>query len=61
MKQNILKNLKKKTDLKQFNDYKVFIEYPNDIEEYNPNKKSKMLIVSDDIIPDMLSNENSIQ
>ena len=27
------------------------------IEEYNPNKKRKLLIVSDDIIADMLSNK----
>ena len=27
------------------------------IEEYNPNKKRKILIVFDDIIADMLSNE----
>ena len=27
------------------------------IEEYNPNKKRKMLIVFDDMIADMLSNE----
>ena len=40
------------------------IEYANDmddiyenIEEYNPNKKHKILIAFDDIIADMLSNE----
>ena len=27
------------------------------IKEYNPNKKRKILIVVDDVIPDMLSNE----
>ena len=27
------------------------------IEEYNPNKKRKILIVFDDVIPDMLSNK----
>ena len=27
------------------------------IEEYNPNKKRKMLIVSDDMITDMLNNK----
>ena len=32
------------------------------IEEHNPNnKKSKMLIVFDDMIADMLSNKNLIQ
>ena len=40
--------------LKHLNDYKVFIEYWNDmddihqnIKEYNPNKKRKILIVFD--------------
>ena len=28
-----------------------------DIEEYNPNKKRKMLIVFDDMIADMLNNK----
>ena len=28
----------------------------NDIEEYNPNKERKLLIVFDDMIADMLSN-----
>ena len=47
-----------------FNDSKAFIEYSNDmdkiyknIEEYNPNKKRKMLIVLDYVIDDMLSNK----
>ena len=47
-----------------FNDTKAFIEYSNDmddvyknIEEYNPNKKRKILIVFDDMIADMLSNK----
>ena len=41
-----------------------FIEYSNDmddiyknIDEYNPNKKRKILIVFDDMITDMLSNK----
>ena len=40
------------------------IEYANDmddiyenIEEYNPNKKHKILVAFDDMIADMLSNE----
>ena len=48
---------------KHFNDSKAFIEYSNNmadiyknIEEYNPNKKRKILIVFDDMIADMLSN-----
>ena len=40
------------------------MEYSNDIniyqniEEYNPNKKQKILIVFGDMIPDMLSNKS---
>ena len=52
---------------KHFNDSKVFTEYSNNIndnnfEDYNQNKKRKILIVFDDIIADMLSNKklNSI-
>ena len=46
-----------------FNDSKPFIEYSNDmdiyknIEEYNPNKKHKILVVFVDIIADILSNK----
>ena len=43
---------------------KAFIEYLNkmfdihkNIEDYNPNKKRKILIVFDDMITDMLSNK----
>ena len=43
---------------------KAFIQYPNDMddiyknnEEYNPDKKSKVLIFFDDMIADMLSNK----
>ena len=50
--------------LKSLNDSKAFIEYSNDrddiynkIEEYNPNKKRKILIVVDDMTADMLSNK----
>ena len=52
------------TGLKYLNDSKDFIEYSNDtddihknIEEYNPNKQLKILIVLDDMIIDMLSNK----
>ena len=48
------------------NDSQVFIEQSNywdgiynNTEEYNPNKKGKMLIVFDDNIADMLSNNNT--
>ena len=45
---------------KRFNISKAFIEYSNNIddiyknmEEYNPNKKSKILVVFDDMIADI--------
>ena len=52
-----------------FNDPKAFIEYSNDmrdvyknIDEYNPDKENKILIVFDDMIADMINNKklNSI-
>ena len=43
------------TTLKHLNDCKAFIEYSN--EEYNLNKKRKILIVFDDMIANMLSNK----
>ena len=50
--------------LKHFNDSKAFIKFSNDmdniyknIEEYNLNKKRKILIVFDDMIADMFSNK----
>ena len=50
--------------MKYFNDSEAFVEYSNDmdgiytnIEEYNPNKKLKVLIVFDDMIADMLTNK----
>ena len=46
------------------NNSKPFIEFSNDvddiyknIEEYNPNKKGKILIVFDNVIANMLSNK----
>ena len=49
--------------LNHFNDPKAFMEYSNDmqdvyknIEDYNPIKKSKILIVFDDMIADMVNN-----
>ena len=61
-------NKRKSTGLKYFNDAKAFIElqllsnymdhiYEN-IEEYNSNKKRKILIAFDDMITDMLMNKN---
>ena len=63
-KYQLLINKRERTGLKYLNDSKTFIEYSNDmddiyknIEEYNPSKKRKILIVFDDLIADMLSNK----
>ena len=60
----MLINERESTGLKHVNDSKAFIEYSNDmndvyenIEEYNPNKKRRILIVFDDMITDTLSNK----
>ena len=66
-KYQFLINKRERSDLKHFNDSKAFIEYWNDmneifknLEEYNTNKKCKILIVFDNMIVDMPSN-NFIQ
>ena len=68
MKQNInfLISKQKSTGSKHFNDFNTFVEYSYDmddinknIEEYNPNKKRKILIVFDDMIADMLNNKKT--
>ena len=50
--------------MKHFNDPKAFIEYLNDthdvygnINNYNPDKENKTLIVLDDMIADMINNK----
>ena len=50
--------------IKHFNDSKAFTKYSNDmddiyknIEEHNPNKKRKILIILDDMIVDGFSNK----
>ena len=60
----MLTKKRESTGLKHLNDNKAFIGYSNDmddiyenIEEYNPNMKHKVLIVFDDMIPDILSNK----
>ena len=67
-KYQLLINDRESTGLKYLNDSKAFIEYSNDmddidkdIEDKNPNKKRKILILFDDMIADMLSNKNLIQ
>ena len=54
-------NKQESKGIKHLNDSKDFVEYLNDmdyiyknIEEYNPNKKRKILIAFDDIIADIL-------
>ena len=50
--------------LKYCNDFKIYIEYSNDrddIEECNPNKEHKLLIVFDDMITDMVKNKKIMQ
>ena len=63
-KYQLLINERESTGLTYINDSKTFFEYSNDmdnvyedIEEYNPNKKRKILIVFDDMIADFLSNK----
>ena len=67
-KYQILINKRECTGLNYFNDSKAFIKYSNkmdgiykNIEEYNPNKKGKILTVFDDMISDMLSSKKLIQ
>ena len=57
-------NKREKVGLDHFGDSKAFIEYSNDmqdlyknIEDYNPRKKRKVLIVFDDMIADMINNK----
>ena len=64
-KYQLLINKAESAGLKHLNDFEAFIEYSNNIddiykniEQYNPNKKRKILIVFDDMIADMLSNKN---
>ena len=63
-KYQFLINKRESTRLKYLNYSTAFIEYSNDmdniyknIEEYNRNKKQKIIIVFDDIIADVLSNK----
>ena len=62
-KYQYLINKREKVVLDYFDDPKAFMEYSNDIqdvykniEDYNPIKKSKVLIVFDDMIADMINN-----
>ena len=57
-------NKREKVGLDQFKDPKAFMEYSNDmedvyknIENYNPGKQRKILIVFDDMIADMINHK----
>ena len=63
-KYQYLINKREKVGLDHFDDPKPFIEYSNDmqdvhknIDDYNPRKKRKVLIVFDDMIADMINNK----
>ena len=62
-------NKREGVGINHFKDPKAFIEYSNDmhdvykkIDDYNPDKEKKVLIVFDDMIADMIHNKkvNSI-
>ena len=63
-KYQYLINKRENVGINHFNDPKAFIEYSNDmhdvyknIDEYNPDKENKILIVFDDMIADMIHNK----
>ena len=63
-KYRFLINKRESIGLKHFNDPKTFIEYSNDmhdvynnIDDYNPDKENKIVIVFDDMIADMINNK----
>ena len=65
-KYQVLFKKRQSTGLKYFNDSEAFIEYSNDMDDIykntekdNPNKKHKIVIVFDNMIPDMLINKKN--
>ena len=63
-KHHYLINKREKVGLDLFDDPKAFMEYSNgmqdvyiNIEDYNPNKKRKILITFHDIIAEMINNK----
>ena len=63
-KYQYLINKREKVGLGHFKDPRAFIRYSNDmqdvyknIEDYNPGKKCKILVVFDDVIADMINNK----
>ena len=64
VKYQYLINKREKVGVSYYDDPKAFIEYSNDmqdvyknIEDYNPRKNRKVLIVFDDMIADMINNK----
>ena len=64
VKYQLLINKQERTGLKNFVDFKAFVEYSNDMvdnyknfEECNPKKKRRILIVFDNMIADLLRNK----
>ena len=64
-KYQYLINKRESVGINHFNDPKAFIEYSNDmhdfyknIDDYNPDKENKILLVFDDMIADMDHNKN---
>ena len=55
----MLINKREGAGIKYFNDSEAFIEYSNDMDDIYKNlkKKRKILILSDDMIADILSNK----
>ena len=58
-------NKRERVGLRHYDDLKAFVEHSNDIrdvykniEEYNPGKKRKILIVFDDMIADKINYKN---
>ena len=63
-KYQYLINKRERVGINHFNNPKAFIGYSNDmhdvyknIDEYNPDKENKILIVFDDMIADMIHNK----
>ena len=63
-KYQLLINKRESTGLKYLNDSNAFVEYSNDVndiyenvEECNPNKQQKILILFDGMVANMLSNK----
>ena len=65
-KYQYLINERESVDINHFNDSKAFIEYSNDmrnvyknIDDYNPDKENKILIVFDDMIADIIHSKKT--